>query len=257
MASDAVYESIMSILVTDYAGMTYTSPLVRVESSASRWYVLRDWERSDWTGDVLRPNLPCVFRCGELDNAQNGHYSPFGRAWQVFAFNLLALSYYGRVTMTQDEYRYLGGKFRGVYGAETGFANHEGFGMVDNPRVDYVNGQDLGAPEPKVYTLVCGGATLSGLVAVNSKGAQMLKVDHFDVTQSPPPIETFHWEEDSRVFFATTITDVKVDGGYKVNRFPQLNGKDVPVPLIASRDIYFPLADVRAVSGLKPSPYNP
>src|SRR5262249_54747140 len=110
---------------------------------------------------------------------------------------------------------------------------------------------------PAIYTLVCGGASLSGTTLTNSKGVQMLKVDHFDGTQSPPPVVTIDPYTDPRVFFATTVTSVKIDNGYKVNRFPQYDGKDVPVPLIASKDIYYPINDLMLDGTIKLSPYFP
>lgn len=172
-------------------------------------------------------------------------------------FDLSCRIVYGRTheALTAEEYDWLANRFTGVFGDRTAFCNMKGFDVKAN----FITGERLNDELPAIYTLVCGGASLSGTVVTNSKGRQMLKVRHFDGTQPPPSAETIDPYTDPRVFFATTITDAKIDGGYKVNRFPQYQGRDVPVPLIASRDIYYPMSDLR-IGGSgpeKPSPYFP
>ena len=258
----------MSISLTDSNTVTWQALLTPVAAPKPRYYVLRDWERLDWKTEhnstPWRPSLPCVFRCGDLDNPQNGHYSPLNRAWQFFAFDLACKSVYNRYheQLTQAEYDWLADRFASVFGSTIAFCN-QGRGFDDEAgNVNFIKGLRLGADLPAIYTLVCGGATLSGMIVINNKGAKMLKVDYFDGTLPPPDVKTIDPYTDTRVFFATTITGVKVDGGYKVRRFAQYAHDglvpDVPVPLIARRDIYYPLQDLRAVSGLvKPKPYYP
>lgn len=244
----------MSITVYTKDGQ-FTAPL---NPSRKLFFVLRDWEISDFTGDILRPNRPCVFRCGDIENNRDGHYAKLNQEWQFFMFDLASkIVYDGRThqDLTKTEYDWLAGKFTSVFANSTAFTNQNGFDIKAN----FITGERLNDELPKIYTLVCGGASVSGTIAANSKGMQMLKVDHFNGAAPPPPVETINPYTDPRVFFATTITGVKVNGGYKVNRFPQYGGKDVPVPLIASKDIYYPIKDLRAVeNGIqKPSPYYP
>ncbi len=52
-------------------------------------------------------------------------------------------------------------KWRALLGYQRAFTNNQGFGMSGDPRADFVNGLDLGAPLPKQEALVCGGALLS------------------------------------------------------------------------------------------------
>lgn len=242
----------MNITVYTLDGQ-FTSPL---DPPPQLYFVLRDWERSDFTGEILRPNSPCVFRCGEIDNNLYGHYTRLPQEWQFFMFDLASFVVYnGRYhqELTQAEYDWLAGRFTSVFANTTAFTNNNGFDVNAN----FITGERLDSGLPAIYTLVCGGASLSGTIATNSKGVQMLKMDHFDGTQPPPPVVTIDPYTDPRVFFATTITDIKIDSGYKVNRFPQYDGKDVPVPLIASKDIYYPMNDLIVNGTEKPRPYFP
>jgi len=51
--------------------------------------------------------------------------------------------------------------------------------------------------------------------AMNSRGVKMFKVDHFDGRMPAPLVDTIDPYTDPRVFFATTITDTKVESGYR------------------------------------------
>lgn len=256
----------MIVSITDSASLVWTAPLERAQSSI-RYFVLRDWERPDWASihnsEPWRSNVPCVFRCGGLDDdysgdsSVNGHYVKLSAAWQWWMFDLASRIYYqGRTheQLTQAELDYLGGKFTGVFANTTAFTNNHGFDVFQN----YVLGENMESNElPAIYTLVCGGASLGGEIVKNAQGAPMLKAAHFDGILPPPAVADIDPYSDPRVFFATTITNVKVNGGYKVNRFPQYDGKDVPVPLVATRDIYYPLEDLLPYVGIKRSPYCP
>jgi len=201
-----------------------------------------------------------VFRCGDIENNQNGHYTKLNKEWQFFMFDLAGRVVFKRPyhELTGAEYEWLAGKFTSVYARTTAFCNglDNGFDQC----VNYITGEQGNGQLPKIYTLVCGGASLvSRSVVTNTQGTQMLKVSRFDGTQPPPPIDTIDPYTDPRVFFATTITGVRVNGGYKVNRFDQYDGSDVAVPLIASADIYFPVRDTHLyqAAGSKWSPYFP
>ena len=247
--------------------------------------VMWDWERDDFEG-ITRPNLPSVFRCGEIGDASNGHYVDLTREWQFFWFDLCSKIYYGRYhqDLTPAEYEWLADKWSVVGATKTAFTNQKGV----NDFANYVTNDRIGEEDPGIYTLVCGGASLAGTPVKFQKGNKsrwMLKVEHFDGNQPPPPVETIDPYTDPRVFFATSITKAKVPGryqitvfdaekdtlgrktreireGYKVNPFPQFKKDDqlldCPIPLVAKRDIYFPMKDLVPIDdGVKARPYYP
>ena len=256
-----------------------------LEFSPVVYRVMWDWERDDFEG-VFRPNLPSVFRCGEISDPSNGHYVDLTREWQFFWFDLCSKICFGRYhqELKPKEYKWLADKWSVLGATKTAFTNQKGV----NDFANYVTNDRVGEEDPKIYTLVCGGATLTGTPVLFKKGikrAWMLKVDHFDGTQDPPPVETIDPYTDPRVFFATTITKRKVKGryqipvvaeksnppgwkfreikeGYRVNPFPQFKKEgrllDCPVPLVARKDIYFPLKDLVPINdGVKARPYYP
>jgi len=244
--------------------------------------VMWDWE-IDGFEKIGRPNLPAVFRCGEISDNSNGHYTPLTREWQFFWFDLCCKIFYGRYhqDLTKMEYDWLANKWTSVGGDGTAFTNNHGLDTFRN----YPLGERTKDDDPAIYTLVCGGASLAGTPVQFTKGKKkmwMLKVEHFDGTKSPPPVETIDPYTDPRVFFATNITNARVrdsgyivknfkEGtctpdpkgqvfpeGYKVNPFPQFDGMDVPVPLIASWDIYYPMKNLVSIGTEKKAiPYFP
>ena len=261
-----------------------SAPPPKISLPQPAYRVMWDWERDDFkVKGLFRPNLPCVFRCGEIKDHNLGHYVPLTREWQFFWFDLCCKIVYGRYhqDLTKIEYHQLANKWTVVGGNTTAFTNKKGLDKFRN----YVLKERLEKEDPKIYTLVCGGASLAGSLVPFVKGKKskwMLKVNHFDGTRPPPPVETIDPYTDPRVFFANSITSKKIkgkynvinfeegsnlpnlkgkeypDGGYSVNPFPQFDGKDVPVPLIAATDIYYPLTDLVSIdTGQKPSPYFP
>jgi len=222
------------------------------------WRVKWDWEGlAEYNGSV-RPVAPdpCVFRCGELENNRNGHFVALTREWQFFWFGLCCRIYFDGYSPTypEKESNWLAHRWTSVGANTTAFTNGHGLEIFRN----YVLNESMDSEDAKIYTLVCGGATLTGTVVRNSKGVDMLKVDHFDGTKLPPSVEIIDPYNDPRVFFANIITSKLVKGksGFKVVRFPQFKGKDIPVPLIAKTDIYYPLSDLEEITtGVKPSPY--
>jgi hypothetical protein len=242
--------------------------------------VMWDWERDDFHG-ISRPNLPGVFRCGELEDASNGHYVRLDKAWQFFWFDLCSKIYYdGRChdELSRKEYKWLANRWTILGATKTAFTNQKGLNDFRN----YVTDENEGTEDARIYTLVCGGASLAGTL-VRGRNGWMLKVEHFDGNKPPPPVDSIDPYTDLRVFFATTIVDAKVhrkysvavfdeetdppgrkvqefDEGYRVNPFPQFmkgeGAMDCPVPLLATKDIYFPLKYLVAIEeGVKAHPY--
>ena len=267
------------------ADILHETTISTLEFPPAAYRVMWDWERDDFE-EITRPNLPGVFRCGEISDPSNGHYVDLTRAWQFFWFDLCCKIVYGcyHQDLTRQEYKRLADRWTVVGATKTAFTNQHGLNDFRN----YVLETRMDKEEPKIYTLVCGGATLIGTPVQFKKGgrrAWMLKVAHFDGRAGPPPVETIDPYTDPRVFFATTITKRKIKDkyqiaifdeqtnppgygirefkqGYKVNPFPQFkrDGRvlDCPIPLIANEDIYYPLKDLVPLGmAEKPSPYFP
>ena len=226
--------------------------------SVQAYRVKWDWEIEEFEGGVrdVAP-APCVFRCGELNNHLNGHFTPLNRAWQFFWFDLCCHVVFGKFhgELEKKDFERLADKWTGVGGTTTAFMNN-GNGL--DVRRNYVKEIQTDQRDAAIYTLVCGGATLTGTPVKNANNRMMLNVDHFDGTQPPPPVETVDPFTDPRVYFATIIGTKKVADGFKVFPFPQFKGKDVPIPLVASTDIFFPLdLLVKLENAQKPRPYFP
>jgi hypothetical protein len=249
----------MDIVMNDGQVVTLKPKVILPPTGLGYYFVLRDWERADFKGTITRPDLPMVFRCGELDNPQNHYFSALTSAWQFFSFNLFSLVFYGMTweKLADVEYNWLAQKWASTFADATAFANNHGVDIYRNfitrKAIDQNKDKDL----PAIATIICGGASLQGEVVLDSKGKKMLKVRHFDANQLPPSIDTINIETDPRIFFATTVTGSEPpDVG--CNRFPQLRPKDTPIPLIAMSDIYYPINDLRFVVGnTKPKPYWP
>ena len=116
------------------------------------------------------------------------------------------------------------------------FTNGQGFGNSDDPRANYISGENLDAELPKFpKTLICGGATVTGTV----EGA-LLKVS----TLSPDNLPTLEELIETPWLYFHAVNST----WDRITRFPQGTVAEldiyepVLVPLIASRDVYYPLA---------------
>ena len=82
---------------------------MKLASSPTLYRVKWDWELDDFDGEISRPNLPCVFRCGEINNNSSGHYTRLNKEWQFFWFDLCCKIFYNRYhhDLTKKEYQWL------------------------------------------------------------------------------------------------------------------------------------------------------
>ena len=233
----------MPSITIDTVSDTWTSPLARLQGGTVRYFAKHEWAQADMG------SRPAVQRVGEYSNHLNGHYTQFGMAWQFFAMDLASFIVFGKYHdgLNDAQYLWLANRLTQVYGSGVAFDNGKGLTTHKN----YLTGENKDADEAEIYTLICTGASLGGVEVGN-----MLKVDHFDGTKSPPDVSTIDPYTDPRVFFATIIG--KGTSGYRVYRFDQLGGADVPIPFIAKRDVYYPLDDLeKYVSDSKRSCYYP
>lgn len=256
-----------------YQGDGVTTLRPRTATTRPLYYVLRDWECSRWAGGVrdmgftkegeIRHAVPCVFRLGDLEYI-DGHYTYLNKEWQFFTFDLMCLMYYGKVhgALSDLEYNWIANRWANVYHGTTAFTNRQG----TNTNRDYVNDRNMDASKGiGIYTLVCGGASLESLgVFTNKTGGRMVQVNTFDGTKPPPDVTKLDIRTDPRIFYATIISDKRINSGYRTYRFSQLQNPtsgrvyDLPIPIVTSKPSFYPMADLRYVAdGIKPSPYHP
>ena len=228
------------------------------------WYVLREWERPGFT-EIWRAGLPMVYRMGEFDYTAATHFTDMTEEIQFFCFGLFSQTYYGMSyrQLTREQYDVLVAKTTAVYSGARAFNNRHGMNQFRNYITRKKGDQHLGMPDPAIETIWTGGASGEGVVMINAKRQAVLKVRYFDAREPFPDPDAIDPYTDPRVFFATNITSKRIDtGGFGVTPFPQQLGglkSDVPVPIIARKDIFYPIEYLLPYrfTGVKISPYNP
>jgi len=134
-------------------------------------------------------------------------YMPLDRGWQMLWFGI------------NPELPPL--KWRALLGYTVAFTNDQGFDKPGDPRADYINGQGIGAPLPKMELLLCGGAIITG----RPDGAWFW-VETLD-GNNPPPTAT--WVLDHPWYWFRAVS-INPDG--EINNLPQGGGdlvKRVPI----------------------------
>jgi hypothetical protein len=234
-------------------------------AAVERRQVLWDWLTQYWGGGIrgisdARGGTPDVFRMGELNDNKNSHFTDMTEQIQFFCFGLFSITYYGisyrKLNTTQWDI--LANKLKALYSNKRAFNNGKGLDIKRNYVTRKAGDKHLSEGLPGIATIWTGGATGEGVKVINEFNEPMLKIRYFhkDAIPDPDSIDPF---TDTRVFFATNIYEKRVLDGYAVGHFPMGVGglyQDVPVPIIASRDIYYPYFDMRSCAG-KPRPYFP
>jgi len=78
------------------------------------------------------------------------HHSPFQKWAQLASFGLNPW-----FSSTKD-------RWTDMYHYRYAFANNQGFGIPNDPRANFVTGEDLTEELPRVEALVCGGSMIEG-----------------------------------------------------------------------------------------------
>lgn len=199
---------------------------------------------------VRRPPLWVVKsdkELGEIRNvtASNGapqiqrmepyHMTRFTRGWQELSFEMNNTN---GLSMTSQ-------KWTSLYDWERVITNEQGMGKPGDPRVNYIEGTNIGAELPKVASLLFGGNVITGA----SDGAY-LWVETLDASGPPPSLEYIL----ARRWLYSIGTNVSKNGS--VGRLPQGSGRDVLLPIYASKPVKFPLSKLRRLRDDEPIP-NP
>jgi hypothetical protein len=126
-------------------------------------------------------------------------------------------------------------KWRVLFDFMRAFTNGTGFNESGDPRVDFVNMRDIGAPLPKFdKARICGGALVTGVVDGND-----LILETMNVYGGAP---TLDWLL-ARPWLYFDAVNVTANG---ISRFPQgMNGNRVFIPLVTSQVERYPLAKLK------------
>lgn len=229
-------------LPKDYKPEVIIEPTPEPGEPKTWYFVKHQWQRNDAADYHDRKNLPLVFRMGEYDNPKNLFAVKLTRELQFFWLDLVCLVLYNEHyrSLNGEKIQYAIRKTTALMTSKLAFCNGHGADIYRN----YLTGENADAEDPTMYTIICDGASLQGVEV-----GKMLAVYHFDPDNLPADVNPF---TDPRVFWATTGSD------YHVNPFPQLDGKDVPVPIFCNSELYFPLVDLeKYVSPSKRKSYYP
>ena len=251
-------------VTVDFGARTFVSEAVEVPSSTEGyWFALHDWQFPPFQLRYIAPQMsgtPQVQRVGDIENPQNGHYTRLTKEWQWFWFDLACKAVFGvyHQSLSKEDFNWLSQRWTAVGSSDKAFNNKQGLDDYHN----YVRDERRDKKDPAIYSLICGGAALRGVRVENSRGEWMIRLESFDGTKPPPPVESIDLARDPRIFFANNISRTRIRDGYRVFRFsqfskPEINMyRDVPVPLITSKPVYYYAERMRWVEGRnKPSPY--
>jgi len=174
-------------------------------------------------GSAWRIGSPEVYRL------EPDHHIPLAERWQRFIVRLNPWA--------------IGQKYRALLAYNRAFTNGTGYDEPGQPRADYINQLNLTDPLPAFdQPRICGGAVVTGRV----DGA-WLWLDYLDIDDSVPVV----WKP-WQVFHATTVS-----GERTIGRFPQGDGQDVLIPLIARQPVKIEMAKLqRWTSTTLPDPYR-
>lgn len=204
-------------------------------------FVLHDFQ-------APQPNnyLPRVARLNHGDpecvHLDNDSYCELDMAWQEYWFALMQLA---APSMPLPQ---LKKAWRSLLWWNRAFTNYQGFDKPGDARADFINGTDLTRPNPKIETIVCGGAVVH---RISDRWIhQAWPIEVLDGSKRPPdPAVVNQFTTPWLVFYATISEPSTVDpadaiawggtpgghpnGIFRVEGFPQLFGLPVPVPLIS------------------------
>lgn len=189
------------------------------------WVVKSDKELGEIRNVTLSNGAPQVQRMAPY------HMTRFTRGWQLLSFAMNpGMSY---------------SKWISLYSWTTVITNEQGFGKPGDPRVDFIGGTNLGAELPKVASLLFGGNVITGRVE-----GVWLWVETLDASKPAPTLDHIL----SKRWLYSIGTNVSKNGS--VGRLPQGSGRDVLLPIYASKPVKFPLSKLRRLRDDEPIP-NP
>ncbi len=235
---------------------------IRHVGSAARLYgrVRHDYE----VFGVSRPEYNGVGARGlpETVKLMNSQFMNLTKEWQLaLRDRLKAVCLAHGLADNADTNGFVRSAFRQLLSDHLAFSNGKG----SEGHADYVNGTNLDQAPIATETIVTGGAyleVLEGGKVHNIRGHDCFAVFTLDGNQSPPPVSDFHpFFQDPTTFFATnSVRTALPDGTRVVERFPQLDGLDVPFFVMGNGNVnYIPVERLELLPAGAPAawPLNP
>jgi len=223
------------------------------------YVLLHDFECDDGNHP---PYLPRVFGrtkgLPETEKCLNNTFEAMTEPWQIFWFELFKR--FDNHTLPEAT---LKKRWANLTHGNKAFTNMHG----SNTRRDYINGENMEAPDmAQENVTTCGNVVLAAGEPVKRMGHIFLPVYCIDRKQPPPPIDQVI-NQPWLIHRATVCLPFPVDstplpnapnGTFRVNSFPDLDGRDVPVPFISKGGKNY--VDMRRLRKLNPgeaipSPY--
>jgi hypothetical protein len=223
------------------------------------YVLLHDFECDDGNHP---PYLPRVYGTKkglpETEKCLNSNFERMNETWQRFWFELFKR--FDNNVLPEER---LKKRWANLTHGSKAFTNMHG----SNTHRDYINGQNMEAEEMgQENVTTCGNVVLAAGEPVKKVSKMFLPVQCIDRNLPPPPID----QVISQPWFvhrATVCLPFLVDstpqpnapnGKFRVNPFPDLDGRDVPVPFISKGGMNY--IDMRRLRKLNPgdaipSPY--
>jgi hypothetical protein len=194
----------------------------------------------------------------ETEKCLNSAYERMTEPWQRFWFELLKR--FDNNTLSEAA---LKNRWAGLTNDGKAFTNQHG----SSTHRDYINQANMDAEDMgQENVTTCGNVVLAAGEPVQKMGQIYLPVKCIDRYSPPPPVDDV-MDKPWFIHRATVCLPYKVDpkptptapnGTFRVNPFPDLDGRDVPVPFISRGGINY--IDMRRLRKLNsgepiPSPY--
>jgi hypothetical protein len=218
--------------------------------------LLHDFECDDGN---FQPYLPRVYGAKkglpETEKCLNSNFESMNETWQKFWFELFKR--FDNHTLPEETLRK---RWANLTHGNKAFTNMHG----SNTHRDYINGQNMEAEEMgQENVTTCGNVVLAAGEPVKMVGKMFLPVRCIDRQLPPPPIDQVI-NQPWFVHRATVCLPFPVDstpqpnapnGRFCVNPFPDLDGRDVPVPFITKGGTNY--IDMRRLRKLNPGEVIP
>jgi len=190
--------------------------MFRVPETGDWYRLLHDWEwgRRRVGGKPMPETVPTTKQ----------QFAPLDKSWQYFWFELLELS---APEMTEDEIMIA---WASLTHDKRAFTDRH---AVQNGFADYVLNQNLSAKPIAIKELSCA----SNIVRAIRRERKCIVVECFDGSYPAPNASDVWNNSPDKIHWATEISTIEYRKRWASGKFPQLNGRGVPFPLLTMTGI--------------------
>jgi hypothetical protein len=227
---------------------------LRSSGQLERRYVMKDCETDRFPdgfdvpgqpGNVRRvaPD-PCIFPISGKNNWPQTDFCWFPERWQWYQVHGMAMAKYGKfwADLTLAERSLVVTAFKGLTGSDKIFNNRQGTDQYNCYPSATGRDPEIRGNDPKWESIFVGGQEYSFYPAVtNDDGWAMRQVYSFYSYENPPPV-SYDMLEDPRWQICKIINQ-----DCTFQKFPQLQGVDVPALILTNGPRYYPDRYTKAV----------